>query len=108
MFDKVRLWYDNEREPSVIFGRDFLVTTKSKVDFGMGEIRIDLTMLEEERDIDALVELIENMEEVGSSNGELVKVGKATRNKGHNVNKLTSPPPPPKIEEIPPLQSIAP
>ncbi|GJY47357.1 hypothetical protein Tco_0436420 [Tanacetum coccineum] len=50
---------------------------------------------------------VENMEEVGSSNGELVKMGKASRNKGHTVNKLT-PPPPPKIEEIPPLQSIAP
>nr|GEZ46255.1 hypothetical protein [Tanacetum cinerariifolium] len=50
--------------------------------------------------------LVENMEEVGSSNGELVKMGKASRNKGHNVNKLT-PPPPIKIKEIPPLSSIA-
>ncbi|GJQ92818.1 putative ribonuclease H-like domain-containing protein [Tanacetum coccineum] len=94
-------------EPSVIFGRDFLVTTKSKVDFNVGEMRIDLTMLEEERDIDALGELIENIEEVGSLNRELVKMGKACRNKGHNVNKLT-PPPPSKIEGIPPLQSIVP
>ncbi|GKB49243.1 hypothetical protein Tco_0899996 [Tanacetum coccineum] len=86
----------------------FLVTSKSKVDFGMGEIHIDLTMLEEERDMDALLmELVENIEEVGSLNGELVKMGKASRNKGHNVNKLT-PPPPPKIEEIPPLSSITP
>ncbi|GJS97861.1 hypothetical protein Tco_0819031 [Tanacetum coccineum] len=61
-------------------------------------IGIDLTMLEEERDIDALlVELVENIEEVGSSNRELVKMVKASRNKGHNVNKLT-PPPPPKME----------
>ncbi|GKE44075.1 hypothetical protein Tco_1471359 [Tanacetum coccineum] len=100
--------YANEGEPLVIFGRDFLVTTKSKVDFGMGEMQIDLSMLEEERDIDALlVELVETMDEVGSSNGELVKMRKASRNKSHNVNKLT-PPPPPKIKEIPPLQSIAP
>nr|GEW94841.1 hypothetical protein [Tanacetum cinerariifolium] len=35
-------------------------------------------------------------------------MGKASGNKGHNFNKLTPPPPPPKIEEIPPLQSIAP
>ncbi|GJR95656.1 hypothetical protein Tco_0267830 [Tanacetum coccineum] len=34
-------------------------------------------------------------------------MGKASRNKGHNVNKLT-PPPPIKIEEIPPLSSISP
>ncbi|GJX90236.1 hypothetical protein Tco_0343562 [Tanacetum coccineum] len=100
--------YANEGEPLVIFGRDFLVTTKSKVDFGMGEMQIDLSMLEEERDIDALlVELVETMDEVGSSNGELVKMRKASRNKSHNVNKLT-PPPPSKIKEIPPLQSIAP
>ncbi|GJZ01419.1 hypothetical protein Tco_0519380 [Tanacetum coccineum] len=113
MFDKlgfvrVDYGYANKGEPLVIFGRDFLVTTKSKVDFGMGEMRIDLIMLEEERDIDdLLVELVENMEEVGSSNRELVKMGKTSRMKGHNVNKLT-PPPQPKIEEIPPLQSIAP
>ncbi|GJV69817.1 putative ribonuclease H-like domain-containing protein [Tanacetum coccineum] len=109
IFDKlgfVRVNY-GRKMPSVIFGRDFLVTTKSKVDFDVGEMRIDLTILEEERDIDALRELIENMEEVGSSNGELVMIGKACRNKGHNVNKLT-PPPPPKIEGIPPLQSTAP
>ncbi|GJR88187.1 hypothetical protein Tco_0212198 [Tanacetum coccineum] len=72
--------YPNEGEPSVIFGRDFLVTRKSKVDFGVGEMRIDLFMLEEERDIDALlVELVETMDEVGSSNGELVKMGKLAR-----------------------------
>ncbi|GJX19356.1 zinc finger, CCHC-type containing protein [Tanacetum coccineum] len=87
---------------------DFLVTTKSKVDFGSGEMRIDLTMLEEERDMDSLlIKLVVNMEEVGSSNGELVKMGKSSRIKNHNVNKLT-PPPPPKIEEIQPIQLIPP
>ncbi|GJZ09162.1 hypothetical protein Tco_0543445 [Tanacetum coccineum] len=50
----VVIGYANEGEPSVIFGRDFFVTTKSKDDFDVGEIRIDLTMLEEERDTDAL------------------------------------------------------
>nr|GEU77067.1 hypothetical protein [Tanacetum cinerariifolium] len=85
-----------------------LRTGHSKVDFGVGEMQIALTMLEEERDTDALlVELVKNMEEVGSSNGELVKMGKASWNKGQNVNKLT-PPPQPKIEEILPLQSISP
>nr|GEV27445.1 hypothetical protein [Tanacetum cinerariifolium] len=106
LVDFVVIGYANEGEPSIIFGRDFLVTTKSKVDFGVGEIRIDLNMLEEERNINALVELIENMEEVGCSNRELVTMGKSSQNKGHNVNKLT-PPPPPKIEEIQSLQSIA-
>nr|GEW69601.1 hypothetical protein [Tanacetum cinerariifolium] len=108
LVDFVIIGYANEGETLAIFRRDFFVTTKSKVDFCEREIRINLTMIEEEMDIDALlVELVENMEEVRSLNGELVKMGKASRNKGHNVNKLT-PPPPSKIEEIPPLQSIAP
>ncbi|GKE37336.1 hypothetical protein Tco_1460741, partial [Tanacetum coccineum] len=108
LVDFVVIGYVNEGEPSVIFGRDSLVTTKSKVDFGLGEMRIDLTMLEEERDIDALlVELVETMDEVRSTSGELVKLGQAIQNKNHNVNKLT-PQSPLKIEEIPPLTSIAP
>ncbi|GKC25124.1 retrovirus-related pol polyprotein from transposon TNT 1-94 [Tanacetum coccineum] len=64
--------YANEGYPSIVFGRDFLVTTKSKVDFGIGEIRIDLTMLEEEKDMGIfLEELDEIMEEVGSTSEEL-------------------------------------
>ncbi|GJT21344.1 hypothetical protein Tco_0891281 [Tanacetum coccineum] len=108
LVDFVVIGYANEGEPSIFFGRDFLVTTKCKVDFGLGEMRIHLTMLEEERDIDALlVELVETMDEVGSTSGELVKMGKASLNKSHNVNKLT-PPPPSKIEEITSLSLIAP
>ncbi|GJV09561.1 hypothetical protein Tco_1347217 [Tanacetum coccineum] len=38
LVDFVVIRYANEGEPSVIFGRDFLVTTKSKVDFGLGEM----------------------------------------------------------------------
>ncbi|GJS09537.1 ribonuclease H-like domain-containing protein [Tanacetum coccineum] len=60
---------------------DFLVTSNSKVNIGADEMRIDLTMLEEEKE--------------------------SSRNKGHNVNKLT-PPPQQKIKEIPPISSIAP
>ncbi|GJV49405.1 chlorophyll A/B binding protein of LHCII type 1-like protein [Tanacetum coccineum] len=60
--------------------RGFLVTSKSRVDFGIGEMRIDLTMLEEIKDIDVLLDaLVENLEEVGSSNGDLVKMGKASQ-----------------------------
>ncbi|GKB15169.1 chlorophyll A/B binding protein of LHCII type 1-like protein, partial [Tanacetum coccineum] len=43
----------------------------------------------------------------GNSNGELVKMGKASRNKGQNINKLT-PPPPIKIEGNSPLSSPQP
>ncbi|GKB83866.1 hypothetical protein Tco_0950761 [Tanacetum coccineum] len=108
LVDFVVIGYENEGEPSVIFGRDFLVTSKSKVDFGISEMHIDLTMLEEEKEFDAMLEgLVEKVEEVGSSNGELVKIGKASRNKSHNVNKLT-PPLQLKIEEIPPISSISP
>nr|GEU94169.1 hypothetical protein [Tanacetum cinerariifolium] len=95
LVDFIVIGYANECEPSVIFGRDFLVTTKSKVDF-------------EERDLDALlVELVKTMEEVGSSSGELMKMRKASRNKGHYLNKVT-PLPPLKIEEIPSLSLITP
>nr|GEU83670.1 hypothetical protein [Tanacetum cinerariifolium] len=61
--------YANEGEPSVIFYRDFLLTSKSRVDFGIGEMRIDLTMPEEMKDIDVMLDmLVENLEEVVSSN----------------------------------------
>nr|GEX64645.1 hypothetical protein [Tanacetum cinerariifolium] len=45
--DFVVLDYVNKEEPSILFGRDFLATTKSQVDFGLGEIRMNLTKLEE-------------------------------------------------------------
>nr|GEV25966.1 reverse transcriptase domain-containing protein [Tanacetum cinerariifolium] len=89
-----------------IFGRDFLVTSKSRVDFGIGEICIDLTMLEYMKDIDVMLDvLVENLEDVGSSNDDLVKMGNVSRNKNYNINKLT-PPPQLKIEEIPPISAI--
>ncbi|GKC86290.1 hypothetical protein Tco_1142007 [Tanacetum coccineum] len=34
--DFVVLEYVNKGEPSIVFGRDFLATTKSQVDFGLG------------------------------------------------------------------------
>nr|GEV78018.1 hypothetical protein [Tanacetum cinerariifolium] len=81
--DFVVLDYVNEEEPSIVFGRDFLVTTKSQINFGLGEIRINLTKFKEG------IEVINLTEEVGSSNGEVVKMGKANRNKSYNINKLT-------------------
>ncbi|GJX17559.1 chlorophyll A/B binding protein of LHCII type 1-like protein [Tanacetum coccineum] len=80
LVDFVVIGYANEGEPSVIFGRDFLVTSKSRVDFGIGEVRIDFTMLEEMKDIDIMLDALE---EVGSSNGDLVKMDKDSRNKNH-------------------------
>ncbi|GKD89966.1 hypothetical protein Tco_1365473, partial [Tanacetum coccineum] len=68
LVDFFMIGYANEGEPSVIFVGDFLVTSKSKVDFRVGEMRIDLTMLEEERDMDALLlGLVENIEGVGKN-----------------------------------------
>nr|GEX73448.1 hypothetical protein [Tanacetum cinerariifolium] len=62
--DFVVIGYANEGEPLVIFGRDFLVTSKSRVNFGIGEMRFDLTMLEEMKDIDVMLDkLVENLEE---------------------------------------------
>ncbi|GJY58376.1 DNA-directed DNA polymerase [Tanacetum coccineum] len=99
--DFVVVDYVNEEEPSIVFGRSFLVNTKSQVDFGLGEMKINITMLKENKDVDALLEnLLKNMVEVKDASGEQVKMGKANRLKNYNVNKLT-PPAPPKIEEIP-------
>ncbi|GJR27718.1 hypothetical protein Tco_1103950 [Tanacetum coccineum] len=106
--DFVVINYANEGETSVLFGRDFLVTSKCKVDFGLGEMRIDLTILEEEMDIDdLLMSLVKDMDEVGCASSELVKMGKATQNKSLNVNKLT-PLAIPLIEEIPLVSSFSP
>ncbi|GKA82033.1 hypothetical protein Tco_0788781 [Tanacetum coccineum] len=88
-------------EPSIMFGRDFLVTTKSQVNFGLGEIRMNLTKFKEG------IEVINLTEEVGSSSEEVVKMGKANRNKGYNINKLT-PLPSLKVEEISPTSAIPP
>nr|GEV15062.1 hypothetical protein [Tanacetum cinerariifolium] len=49
--DFVVLDYVNEEEPSILFGRDFLATTKSQVDFGLGEIRMNLTKFEQGIDV---------------------------------------------------------
>nr|GEX80557.1 hypothetical protein [Tanacetum cinerariifolium] len=45
--DFVVLDYANEWEPSIMFGRDFLATTKSQVNFGLDKIRMNLTMFKE-------------------------------------------------------------
>ncbi|GKC78284.1 hypothetical protein Tco_1129058, partial [Tanacetum coccineum] len=58
LVDFVVIGYANEGDPSVIFGRDFLVTSKSRVDFGIGEMRIGLTMLEEMKDIDVILDCL--------------------------------------------------
>nr|GEW07679.1 hypothetical protein [Tanacetum cinerariifolium] len=88
--------------------RDFLVTSKSRVDFGISKMRIDLTMLEEMKEINVMLDvLVENLEEVGSSNGDLVKMDKASHNKNQKVNKVT-PPLQIKIKEIPLMSTIVP
>ncbi|GJS79747.1 hypothetical protein Tco_0729628 [Tanacetum coccineum] len=99
--DFVVLDYANEREPSIMFGRDFLETTKSQVNFGFGEIKMNLTMFEE---VNGVIDLLE---EIGSSSEEVVKMGKANSNKGYNINKLT-PPPSLKQEEIPSTSILPP
>ncbi|GJY62711.1 hypothetical protein Tco_0464171 [Tanacetum coccineum] len=66
--DFVVLDYFNEGEPSILFRRDFLETTKSKMYFGLGEIRMNLTKFEESIDV------INLSEEVGSSSEEVVKI----------------------------------
>ncbi|GJX62100.1 hypothetical protein Tco_0295000 [Tanacetum coccineum] len=52
--DFVVLDYVNEGEPSILFGRDFLATTKSQVDFGLGEIWMNLTKFKEGIDVEEI------------------------------------------------------
>ncbi|GJZ23772.1 hypothetical protein Tco_0561231 [Tanacetum coccineum] len=56
--DFVALDYANEGEPSIMFGRNFLATTKSQVDFGLGKIKMNLTMFEE---VNSVVDLLEEI-----------------------------------------------
>ncbi|GKA08368.1 hypothetical protein Tco_0687699 [Tanacetum coccineum] len=83
--DFVVLDYANEGEPSIMFRRDFLATTKSQVDFGLGKYKMNLTMFEE---VNSVVDLLE---EIGSSSEEFVKMGNANRNKGYNILTTHSP-----------------
>ncbi|GJV13974.1 hypothetical protein Tco_1359297 [Tanacetum coccineum] len=70
--DFVVVDYVNEGEPLIVFSRSFLVTSKSQVDFRLGEMRIDITMLKEDKDVDTLLEnLVEDMVEVGNTRGVL-------------------------------------
>ncbi|GJU40295.1 DNA-directed DNA polymerase [Tanacetum coccineum] len=81
--------YANKGDPSILFVRNFLLTTKSKVDFGIGEIRVDLTKLKEEEDMGIFLDDLDDiMEEVGSKSGEMVKMGKANRNKNYSIKEV--------------------
>ncbi|GJS89021.1 hypothetical protein Tco_0771657 [Tanacetum coccineum] len=80
--DFVVLDYANKGEPSIMFGREFLATTKSQVDFGLGEIKMNLTMFEE---FNSVVDLLED---IRSSSKEVVKMGKANRNKGEKMKEV--------------------
>ncbi|GKE95721.1 hypothetical protein Tco_1580576, partial [Tanacetum coccineum] len=55
LVDFAVLEYVDEGEPSVMFRRNFLVTTKCQVDFRLREIRIDITMLKEDMVVDSLL-----------------------------------------------------
>ncbi|GKB75450.1 hypothetical protein Tco_0942345, partial [Tanacetum coccineum] len=75
----------------VMIHGSFLLTTKSQVDFRIGEMRVDVTMLKEEMDIDTLLtNFVEDMDEVGDTSGELVKMGKANRLKSNNKGSSSS------------------
>nr|GEX08613.1 hypothetical protein [Tanacetum cinerariifolium] len=56
----VVLDYVNEGEPSILFGRDFLATTKSQVDFGLGEIRLNERLNKKEFSEEDKVGIIEH------------------------------------------------
>nr|GEX06791.1 hypothetical protein [Tanacetum cinerariifolium] len=66
--DFVVVDYVNEGEPLIVFSISFFVTTISQVDFELGEMRIDITMLKEDKDVDTLLaNLVDDMVEVGNT-----------------------------------------
>ena len=76
---------------TTIFVRDFIVTTNCTVDFALSELRINITDLEEEKEVDEMIaELCEVMEEKKEGKEEVCKMRKANRKKG-TLNKLTQP-----------------
>nr|GEV38968.1 hypothetical protein [Tanacetum cinerariifolium] len=76
--DFVVVDYVNERKPSIVFGMSFLMTIKSQVDFRLGKIRINITMLRKNKDVDALFKnLLKNMVDISDASREQVKTGKA-------------------------------
>jgi hypothetical protein len=89
--DFVVLEYTNADEPEVIFGRDFLVNTKCTLDFALGELRINISDLEEGKSVnEMLVDVCEGLEEMKEGRDEICKMGKANRKKTP-LNKLTQP-----------------
>ena len=75
--DFVVLEYGNVDEPEVMFGRNFMVKTKCRVDFAMGEMRIDVD---------------DDMVEKKEGRGEIVKWERLIARK-HHLTNLPNPPP---------------
>ncbi|GJV33232.1 hypothetical protein Tco_1393632 [Tanacetum coccineum] len=48
--------YKGTMEPSIVYGRDFLITTKFTMNFGLGEMQINIGELQDDRDVDLLLE----------------------------------------------------
>ena len=63
--DFVVMEYGNSDKPKVVFGRNFLVTTKCTLDFALSELRINISELEEEKHVnEMLVYVCESMEKI--------------------------------------------
>ncbi|GKA54554.1 hypothetical protein Tco_0753503 [Tanacetum coccineum] len=48
--------YEGTTEPSMVFGRDFLLATKCTMNFGLGEMQINIGELIYDKDVDWLLE----------------------------------------------------
>ncbi|GKF83210.1 hypothetical protein Tco_0244866, partial [Tanacetum coccineum] len=46
--------YKGTEEPSVVFGRDFLLATKCTLNFRLGETQINIGRLQDDKDVDWL------------------------------------------------------
>ena len=73
--------YVETTDPSVVFGRNFLIATKCTIDFGLGEMQVKVGELQDDKDVDWLLEQIIEVcdEDCNIESTEMVKMGKASR-----------------------------
>ncbi|GJW59368.1 DNA-directed DNA polymerase, partial [Tanacetum coccineum] len=99
--DFVVVDYVNEGEPSIVFGRNFLVAIKSQVDFRLGEMLIDITMLKEDKDVDILLaNLVEDMVEDGKMGSGIVTMEEISPPSSSTPQPIFYPPSPKQKEKI--------
>ncbi|GJX75251.1 hypothetical protein Tco_0313846, partial [Tanacetum coccineum] len=96
--------YEGTKEPSVVFGMDFLLATKFTLNFRIGEMKINIGELQDDKDVDWLLkQMIKECGDEGVGTWEMTKMGKASllKNKNKDSKEQNLPPPPTPTQEEP-------